>query len=821
MELSQIISTLLKPFTFASKDNFTHISAIKDVEGLVEKLCKQALSLPLSDDDIKKMIELEDAFKGYDRMAVDEKKEKIQMGLEIIKVISNQRPGVNIFAENRKLNAEHYTLDDIKKRLSKLSTPLKNIKGIGPKLGQVFVNKGLNTVEDVLYWLPIRYEDRRRMKKISQLILKAKEVVSGEIAAMGEVFYGRRRTFEIAISDGSGFLKLKWFHYRLPLMKKRYKIGQRIVVYGEVGIFGGHKEIIHPDVEMFESDDERDSISFNAIVPVYSQVGNMHQKTIRKIIRGVVDEFASLVIGSVPPDILKRYGLMELPNAVAEAHNPGGTGILPVITGWKPLQPNDWLPRKSIVFDELFSLEMGLALKHKKLAKEEGISFKTDSALLEKFRNMLPFKLTAAQERVVSEIKKDMSEPHPANRLIQGDVGCGKTVVAFMASIIALDNGYQTAMMAPTEILAEQHYLNIQKYAEGLCIKTALVTSSLTKSEKMAILDDMKNGRINLAIGTHALIQDNVEFKRLGLVIVDEQHRFGVIQRAMLKKKGGNPDIFVMTATPIPRTLSMTIYGDLDLSVIDELPPGRKPVKTKVFRERAREGVYKVIRGEMEKGRQVYIVYPLIEESEELDLRDATRMADHLQKDVFKEYKIGLLHGKMKSDEKDAVMKVFKARKMDILVSTTVIEVGIDVPNATCMVVEHAERFGLSQLHQLRGRVGRGEHDSYCILLAGMIGSLDTYKRLKVMEETNDGFKIAEEDLKIRGPGDFLGTRQSGLPDFRVVNILTDSFLLQKARDEVFNLIKSDPEFLQEGHRVLKEIINARWKGRMELAQIG
>ncbi|MEK6598834.1 MAG: ATP-dependent DNA helicase RecG, partial [Deltaproteobacteria bacterium] len=793
----------------------------KDVEGLVEKLCKQALFLPISDDDVKKMSELMAAFKGFDRMAVDEKKEKIRRGLEIIKAVSSQQSAVRVVAERRMLNAECYSLEEIKIRLSKLSTPLKEVKGIGPKLAQVFAKKGLNAVEDVLYWLPIRYEDRRKMKKISQLILKAKEVASGEIAAMGEVFYGRRRAFEIAISDGSGFLKLKWFHYRLPLMKKRYKIGQRLVVYGEVGIFSGQKEIIHPDVEIFENDDALDSINFNAIAPVYSQIGNMHQKTIRKIIRGIVDEFSSLVIGSVPPDVLKRYGLMELPNAVAEAHKPGGTGILPVITGWKPVPPNDWLPRKSIVFDELFSLEMGLALKQKKLGKEDGISFNSDSALVENFRNMLPFKLTAAQKRVVSEIKKDMSEPHPTNRLIQGDVGCGKTVVAFMASLIAIDNGYQSAIMAPTEILAEQHYLNIHKYAEGLGIKTALLTSSLTKSERKAILDDIKTGEINLAIGTHALIQEDVEFKRLGLVIVDEQHRFGVIQRAMLKKKGANPDILVMTATPIPRTLSMTVFGDLDVSVIDELPPGRRPVKTKVFREKEREQVYKIIRNELTKGRQVYIVYPLIEESEELDLRDATRMSEHLRKDIFTEYKIGLLHGKMKSDEKEAVMKAFKAREMDILVSTTVIEVGIDVSNATCMVVEHAERFGLSQLHQLRGRVGRGEHDSYCILLAGKIGSVDTYKRLKVMEETNDGFKIAEEDLKIRGPGDFLGTRQSGLPDFRVVNLLTDASLLQKARDEAFNLIKSDPEFEQEGHRVLKEIINARWKGRMELAQVG
>ncbi|MBI3755733.1 MAG: ATP-dependent DNA helicase RecG, partial [Deltaproteobacteria bacterium] len=416
--------------------------------------------------------------------------------------------------------------------------------------------------------------------------------------------------------------------------------------------------------------------------------------------------------------------------------------------------------------------------------------------------------------------KRDMAAPHPMNRLIQGDVGSGKTIVALIACLIAIENSYQAAIMAPTEILAEQHYLNIHKYAEDLKIKIALLTSGLTKSERNVILGGMKNGKVNLAIGTHALIQEDVDFKRLGLAIIDEQHRFGVVQRAMLKKKGTNPDILVMTATPIPRTLAMTVFGDLDVSVIDELPPGRRPIITKVFREKEREGAYKIIKEEAAKERQAYIVYPLIEESEELDLRDATKMADHLQKDIFPEYKIGLLHGRMKAEEKENIMKYFKEKEVDILVSTTVIEVGIDVPNATVMAIEHAERFGLSQLHQLRGRVGRGEHDSYCFLLVGKIGSLDSYQRLKVMENTNDGFKIAEEDLKIRGPGDFLGTRQSGLPDFRVVNLLTDAILLQKARDEAFNIIKTDPDLSMPQHTVVKEVIKGRWKGRTKFAMI-
>jgi len=855
-QFSQIISNLLKPLCFASKDNFAHLAAIKDVEGLIHNLCGQALALPIPEKDIIRVKDIKAMFEGFDMLALEGKRERIRKALEIVKVISSQWSAVSVFAESRKLNAEHYSLDEIKNRLSKLSTPLKEVKGIGPKLAQMFAKKGLNTVEDILYFMPIRYEDRRQMKKIARLIAGAKEAASGDIMALGEVFYSRRKVFEMTIGDGSGFLRLKWFNYRLPAMKKKYKIGQRLVVYGEINIFGGHKDIIHPDVEIFEKGDELDSINpclmppidafegrpagtgFNAIVPVYSQVANMHQKTIRRIIRGIIDEFVSHAVGSVPLSILKRYGLMELTNAVSEVHKP----ISELPTPNSELS-KDWLPRKSVVFDELFSLELGLALKKQSMGKETGIAFNTDSARLgrvENFRRMLPFRLTAAQERVISEIKGDMSEPHPMNRLLQGDVGSGKTVVAFISSLIAIENGCQAAIMAPTEILAEQHYLNIHKYAEKLGIKTVLLTSSLAKTERNTALAGIKSNDISLAIGTHALIQEDVEFSKLGLVIIDEQHRFGVIQRAMLKKKGQGtrgrgqeksgfdpgyltltPDVLVMTATPIPRTLSMTVFGDLDISIIDELPPGRRPIKTKVFRERERGQVYKTIRMELEKGRQAYVVYPLIEESEELDLKDATRMAEHLKKDVFPEYKTGLLHGRMKADEKEAVMKAFKGRETDILVSTTVIEVGIDVSNATCMVVEHAERFGLSQLHQLRGRVGRGEHDSHCILLAANIGSIDTYKRLKVMEETNDGFRIAEEDLRIRGPGDFLGTRQSGLPDFRIADIITDAAMLKKARDEAFNLIRNDPALEREEHSALKEIVKARWKGRLELATVG
>jgi len=407
------------------------------------------------------------------------------------------------------------------------------------------------------------------------------------------------------------------------------------------------------------------------------------------------------------------------------------------------------------------------------------------------------------------------------SRLVQGDVGSGKTVVALLASLYVIECGYQAAIMAPTEVLAEQHYLNLHRWVEPLGVKAVLLTSSVKGSEREELYHQIRTGNVQLVIGTHAVIQEAVEFNRLGLAIIDEQHKFGVVQRGLLKKKGGNPDVLVMTATPIPRTLAMTIYGDLDVSVIDEMPPGRMPVETKVFPEPGREKVYRIVWEEVSKGRQAFIVYPLVEESEKLDLKDATRMAEHLHKDVFPQFQIGLLHGRMKSDEKEAIMMDFKEGKIQILVATTVIEVGIDIPNASVMVVEHAERFGLSQLHQLRGRIGRGRYPSKCILLAQYRSSEESRVRLQAMGRTNDGFKIAEEDLALRGPGDFFGIRQSGFPDFRVAHLVRDTPILVEARKEAFQLICEDPKLTYPAHTALRYVLKRRWKGRLELASIG
>jgi ATP-dependent DNA helicase RecG len=476
---------------------------------------------------------------------------------------------------------------------------------------------------------------------------------------------------------------------------------------------------------------------------------------------------------------------------------------------------------RRIIFDEFFFLELGMALKRRGMALEPGISFRGEGTLSQRLLNLLSFQLTKSQQRVWDEIREDLGRAHPMNRLIQGDVGSGKTVVALLACLYVIECGYQAAIMAPTEVLSEQHYLNLHRWVEPLGVQVALLTSSIKGSEKEDLYERIKKGEVQLVIGTHAVIQEAVEFHQLGLAIIDEQHKFGVVQRGLLKKKGENPDVLVMTATPIPRTLAMTIYGDLDVSLIDEMPPGRMPVETRVYPESARARVYRILEEEVRKGRQVFIVYPLVEESEKLQLRDATRMAEQLQEEVFPEFRIGLLHGRMKSEEKEAIMMEFKVGKIQILVATTVIEVGIDIPNASVMVVEHAERFGLSQLHQLRGRIGRGRYPSKCVLLAQYRSSQEAKIRLRAMERTTDGFQIAEEDLGLRGPGEFFGTRQSGLPDFRVAHILRDAPILVEARKEAFRLVGEDPALIQPSHSALKNVLVRRWKGRLELATIG
>jgi ATP-dependent DNA helicase RecG len=691
------------------------------------------------------------------------------------------------------------------------------VKGVGPKLAKLLEKKEIRTVEDGLYFLPRAYEDRRQLKKISELRAGKKETGFGEIMLSGMAFFQNRKkkVFEVLVGDGSGMITLKWFHGNERYLLERFKKGRQLIFSGEVRWFNYQKEIHHPDVEIVEGDIEEDYLNFKRIVPIYSETEGLYQRTLRRLMKNIVDGYSDELSSPLPSEIVERQDLIGFSEAFRRVHFPPEGESIEKLN----LQRSDG--HRRIIFDEFFFLELGLALKKKGIALETGLSFKTDGVLSQRLLQRLSFQLTAAQVRTLSEIVEDMEKPHPMNRLIQGDVGSGKTIVALLASLRVVECGYQAAIMAPTEVLAEQHYLTIHRWVEPLGIRVALLTSNIKGSEREEIYGRIRDGEVQIVIGTHAVIQEQVEFHRLGLAIIDEQHKFGVVQRGLLKKKGENPDVLVMTATPIPRTLAMTLYGDLDISLIDEMPPGRMPIETKVFPESARSRVYRIIEEEVRKGRQVFIVYPLVEESEKLDLKDATQMAEHLQKEVFPEFRIGLLHGRMKSEEKEAIMMEFKERKIEILVATTVIEVGIDIPNASAMVVEHAERFGLSQLHQLRGRIGRGQYRSKCILLAQYRSSEEARIRLRAMEQTNDGFKIAEQDLELRGPGDFFGIRQSGLPDFRVAHILRDTPILIEARKEAFRLVQEDPELERPAHYALKEGLKKRWKGRLEMAAIG
>jgi len=702
-----------------------------------------------------------------------------------------------------------------------LSIGMQLIKGVGPKLAEAFERLNIKTVEDALFLLPNRYEDRRELREVSRLRPGHTEVFEAiVISATVSSTRGGRKQYEVIVGDGTATVTLKWFNFNAVWMKKAWHPGRRGIFTGEVNQYGYHKEIHHPEVEWLAADEDiatvmaRDPATYGRIVPVYPLTEGLHQKVMRHVMKQVVDSFAADVESYINQEILNRHHLIPLADALREAHFPSlEADMAQINSGATPAH-------HSLVFDEFFYLELGLALKRRGFTLEEGIAFEVNHKFTKPLLKLLPFSMTHAQRRVLSEIKEDMMAPFPMHRLVQGDVGSGKTLVALMAALVAVENGYQVAFMAPTEILAEQHFLTIHGWCEALGVKVVLLTASHKGKEREILLEQVASGEAEIIIGTHAVIQEKVEFYRLGLGIIDEQHRFGVLQRGILKRKGENPDILVMTATPIPRTLAMTVFGDLSLSVIDELPPGRTPITTMVFAESRRKQIYGVVRDEINSGRQAYIICPLVEESEKSDLKAAAQMAEELQAGAFPEFRVGLLHGRLKPEEKEAIMASFKANEINILVATTVIEVGIDVPNATVMIIEHAERFGLSQLHQLRGRVGRGGHSSQCILIASDRLSDDGVKRLRVMEATTDGFKIAEADLEIRGPGDFLGTRQAGLPEFRVASLLKDGRILEEARREAFTLIERDPELKLPEHERLKEEMVRRWGGRLELAGI-
>ncbi|MGB9629804.1 MAG: ATP-dependent DNA helicase RecG, partial [Thermodesulfobacteriota bacterium] len=538
---------------------------------------------------------------------------------------------------------------------NRILTPIQYVKGVGPKLARLFEKKGIQTVEDALYFLPRCYEDRRNLRTISELKPGSLATGFGEIMVSGFVFYQnkRKKVFEAVVADQTGSITLKWFHGNARYLKERYKKGRRLIFSGEVRWFNNQREIHHPDVEIVEGEIEEDYLNFKRIVPIYSETEGLHQRTMRRLMKNILDGYSNEISSPLPEEVMRRQNLIDFREAFQRVHFPPDSESIETLNLYRSEG------HRRIIFDEFFFLELGLALKKRGVVLEPGISFKTDGELAKRLLENLSFQLTRAQLRVLSEIKEDMRKPHPMNRLIQGDVGSGKTIVALLACLDVIENGYQAAIMAPTEVLAEQHYLNIHRWVEPLGVKVALLTSNIKGLEREELYHRIREGKIHLVIGTHAVIQEAVEFNQLGLAIIDEQHKFGVIQRGLLKKKGANPDVLVMTATPIPRTLAMTLYGDLDISLIDEMPPGRRPVVTKVFPESARSRVYRIVEEEVKRGRQAFIVYPLVEESEKMDLRDATRMAEHLQNEIFPQFRIGLLHGRMRSEEKEEIMLEF------------------------------------------------------------------------------------------------------------------------------------------------------------------
>ena len=706
-----------------------------------------------------------------------------------------------------------------------LRTPLRFLKGVGPKRAAQLEGLGLNTVEDLLYHLPFRYEDRRHIKKIRQATVGREESFIGKLVALEKKFIPRTRRSILTgtLADETGTLGLVWYRVR-PYIAKSLVKGQELLIHGKVERgMGAQKRMVHPEFESMESGNEEER---ERILPIYLKPGGMSLSSIRRWVAQALDEYCGFLPSFLPDVIARREGTTDLARAMAEVHRPEKIADI--------VSLNEFASRahRSIIFDEFFYLQLGLGLRRKYRTTLKGISFTGDErSLTQKMSALLPFALTGAQERVLGEIHQDMESPRPMQRLVQGDVGSGKTIVAWLAALRAIENGFQAVWMAPTELLAEQHYRNLKGFAEKLAVPIALLTGSLSSGEKRDTVQGIERGETAFMIGTHALIQEGVHVPRMGLGIIDEQHRFGVIQRMALQHLSGGrgasapslpqPDMLLMSATPIPRSLAMVLYGDMEVSSVDEMPPGRIPVLTRLFNEGARQELYELVREELRKGHQAYIVYPLVEASEKLQLRDATRMARELSESVFREFRLGLVHGRMNSEERDQTMRRFKDGDVQVLVATTVIEVGIDIANATVMVVEHAERFGLSQLHQLRGRVGRGKDPSRCFLVTYGGNNPDGLRRLKVMEKEHDGFKIAEADLALRGPGELLGTRQSGLADFRLANLVRDSRLLLEARKEALTWLAQDPRLTGKESRPLKEILKQRWGGRLELGGIG
>ncbi len=735
------------------------------------------------------------------------------------------------------------------------STAVQYVKGIGPRLAEVLAAKGLTTVDDLLHYLPFRYEDRLNPRSVAELRAGEMATVVAEVRNSGLFRTRRMPIFQLTVGQGPSRLKCMWFN--AAYLQDRFQAGQMVALYGKVEEDrDGGLQIVQPQFEILgdiyeeggADDTEKKaaaSLEIGRIVPIYESTGQgkLTPRWFRRIIRWALENLNPNLRDPIPAAVRAHLSLVSPREALWRVHWPDAG------ESFTDLQSSRSAAHIRMIFDELFFIELGLELKRREQKAQTGIAFALNDGVRESIKKILPFHPTAAQKRVLKEIASDMQTPSPMRRLLQGDVGSGKTIVAFQAAIIAIENGYQVALMAPTEILAQQHYFSARQILERAGYRIVLLTGSLEQDRKRDVRRHIAQGNAQLVIGTHALIQDRVEFENLGLVVVDEQHRFGVMQRLKLMKKaddrgvgtglrpvppGGDarrstnsnaepePDVLVMTATPIPRTLALTLYGDLDVSVLDELPPGRTPVVTRSVPDERSAEVWDFVRKQTGAGHQAYVVYPVIEENEERELKAAQQMYRELREKIFSDLHVGLLHGRLDANEKEHVMREFQAGKIEVLVATTVIEVGVDVPNATVMVIEHADRFGLAQLHQLRGRIGRGAAKSYCVLMRGGKVSEEGERRLDAMVRSNDGFQIAELDLELRGPGEFFGTKQAGIPNFRVANIIRDRQLLEAAKREAAWVISGPNSEISKAEidAALREM-RARWAFSYGLVEVG
>jgi len=682
-----------------------------------------------------------------------------------------------------------------------LSQPVTVVRGVGAAVAEHLTKLGIATVRDLLWHFPRLHQDRTRLTPIAQVKLGQHEAVAGRVRDVHVSWWrGRGGVLTAVIEDATGQIAALWFG--MPYLQKQLKPGTELVLWGKVTM-GKRLSLLSPEFELVTDDEP---LHAQRLAPIYPATAGIGQKRFRRLLRAALDAFRTEAPDIFPEAFRQSHRLLPIADALEQIHFPERLEAAA-------------LARRRLAYEEFFTLEAAVALRRRALRHGvEGIAFDISPKVDERIRRRFPFRLTAAQERAIAEIAADMAAPRPMNRLLQGDVGSGKTVVAAYALLAAIANSHQAALMAPTEILAQQHFRTLESLLRGSRVRTMLLLGGTPPAERRASLAAIREGAVDLVVGTHALIQHDVEFARLGLAVVDEQHKFGVLQRATLRWKGARPDVLVMTATPIPRSLALTVFGDLDLSTLDEMPPGRQPIATAILPPNRRTDAWALIRRELHAGRQAYIVYPLVEESAASDLKAATKMASHLQRDVFPNHPVGLLHGQMRSDEKQAAMAAFRAGDTHILVCTTVVEVGLDVPNATVMAIEHAERYGLSQLHQLRGRIGRGQHPSHCLL---MVDEPDSPEKLAILAETSDGFRIAEEDLKRRGPGEFLGTRQHGLPPLAIGDFTEDIHLLMEARHDAFALVEADPDLSKPSHRLLRDAVRARHGDSLHLASIG